>query len=438
MSTPHADVDDAARLARVKLSSAIEPGDLRVTGLVSELGAGKVLDYLEAAGEVENHWGFTIGHELAHVDPGKVLEQAADRGIRFVIPGDAEWPDQLGALRDAGALHERGGVPVGLWVRGAGDLRRGAADSVAVVGSRAATSYGLELASDLGRDLASMGQTVISGAAYGIDQAAHRGAVVAGGSTIALIPCGADRAYPTAHAQLLDTIAQRGLVVSEGPPGTTPTGNRFLARNRITAALAEGTVVVEAAVRSGAMNSAHWTANLHRPVMGMPGPVTSVASAGVHQLIRLGEATMVTNAQEVLTRHHHPRSRGTVCEGRRVLGARPGPPLAGTPRRGCCGDAILPGPIVRNRAAVDNPISVWPPPTLLVAPKEALPMIDTTIDPPSPPAGRVDWMWDVSVERILDSPPDLLGLGQPSPGRFWLWARSSSDRQAPGSAARVL
>ena len=92
MSNPHADVDDADRLARVKLSSAIEPGDLCVTGLVSELGAVKVLDYLEAAGEVENHWGFTIGHELAHVDPGKVLEQAGARGIRFVIPGDAEWP----------------------------------------------------------------------------------------------------------------------------------------------------------------------------------------------------------------------------------------------------------------------------------------------------------------------------------------------------------
>lgn len=99
MSTPHADVDD--RLARVKLSSVIEPGDLRVTGLVSELGAGKVLDHLEAAGEVENHWGFTIGHELAHVDPGQVLERAAGRGIRFVIPGDTEWADQLAGLRAA-------------------------------------------------------------------------------------------------------------------------------------------------------------------------------------------------------------------------------------------------------------------------------------------------------------------------------------------------
>ncbi len=291
---------EADRLTRVKLSCTIEPGDLRVTGLVSELGAGKVLGYLEAAADVDAHWAFAIGRELAHVDPGRVLEQAAARGIRFLAPGDAEWPGQLGALRDAGALHDRGGEPVGLWVRGEGDLRQAASAAVAVVGSRAATSYGLEQASNLARDLASMGQTIISGAAYGIDQAAHRGALTAGGRTIAVLPCGADRAYPAAHVQLLEAIAHRGLVVSEGPPGTAPTRSRFLARNRIVAGLAEGTLVVEGAVRSGALNMAHWATNLHRPVLGLPGPVTSAASAGVHQLIRLGEATMVTNAQEIL------------------------------------------------------------------------------------------------------------------------------------------
>ena len=291
---------EADRLACVKLSCATEPGDLRVTGLVSEAGAGKVLGYLEAAAEVESHWAFSIGHDLAHVDPSRVLEQAARHGIRFVIPGDAEWPDQLGALRDAGALHDRGGEPVGLWVRGEGDLRQAAATSVAVVGSRAATSYGQDQAGSLSRELASMGQTIISGASYGVDQAAHRGALAAGGPTIAVLPCGADRAYPSAHAQLLDAIAQRGLVVSEGPPGTAPTRTRFVARNRIVAALAEGTVLVEGAVRSGALNTARWATNLHRPVLGLPGPVTSAASAGVHQLIRVGEATMVTNVQEIL------------------------------------------------------------------------------------------------------------------------------------------
>ncbi|WP_370039114.1 DNA-processing protein DprA [Nocardioides sp.] len=316
MSTPHADVDDADRLARVKLSSAIEPGDLRVTGLVGELGAVKVLDYLEAAGEVENHWG-TIGRELAHVDPGKVLEQAVDRGIRFVIPGDAEWPDRLAGLRGAGALHDRGGEPVGLWIRGAGDLTRLAANAVAVVGSRAATSYGTHQATELSRDLATMGHTVVSGLAYGVDQAAHRGALLAGGPTIAVMPCGVDRPYPAAHAQLLEAIADRGLVVAEAPPGTAPTRARFLARNRIVAGLTEGTVVVEGAIRSGTLSMARWAEALHRPVMGVPGPVTSAASVGVNQLIRLGQASMVTTAQDVitdLTTHAYSAARDQLDE----------------------------------------------------------------------------------------------------------------------------
>ncbi|MDP3968072.1 MAG: DNA-processing protein DprA [Nocardioides sp.] len=299
MSTPHG--IDADRLARVTLSRTIEPGDLRVTGLVSELGAGKVLGYLEAAAEVENHWGFPLARELGRVDPAQVLEQAAARGIRFVVPGDAEWPTQLDALRNTGALHDRDGEPVGLWVRGAHDLRLLAGNSVAVVGSRAATSYGTEQATELSRDLASMGHTVISGLAHGVDEAAHRGALIAGGPTIAVLPGGVDRPYPAANAQLLEAIAERGLVVSEAPPGAGPTRTRFLARNRIVAGLSEGTLVVEGAVRSGALNTAHWATNLHRPVMGVPGPVSSAASTGVNQLIRLGQASMVTTAQDVIT-----------------------------------------------------------------------------------------------------------------------------------------
>ena len=342
MSTPHADVDDADRLARVKLSSAIEPGDLRVTGLVGELGAVKVLDYLEAAGEVENHWGFTIGRELAHVDPGKVLEQAVDRGIRFVIPGDAEWPDRLAGLRGAGALHDRGGEPVGLWIRGAGDLTRLAANAVAVVGSRAATSYGTHQATELSRDLATMGHTVVSGLAYGVDQAAHRGALLAGGPTIAVLPGGVDRPYPAAHAQLLEAIAERGLVVSEAPPGAGPTRTRFLARNRVVAGLSEGTVVVEAALRSGALNTAHWTTNLHRPVMGVPGPVSSAASTGVNQLVRLGQASMVTSAQDVITDlTTHANAAATAADG-----------ASGEPD-----ESFIPGPVSSMRSGVPGPMA---------------------------------------------------------------------------------
>lgn len=299
--TTRADVDDADRLARVTLSRTIEPGDFRVTGLVSELGADKVLSYLEAVADIESDWGFALAQEFGRVDPAKVLEQAAAQGIRFIVPGDAEWPADLGALRNAGALHERGGEPVGLWVRGAHDLRQLAGNSVAVVGSRAATSYGTEQATELSRDLASMGHTVISGLAYGVDQAAHRGALIAGGPNIAVLPGGVDRPSPVGHAQLLEAIAERGLVVSEAPPGVGPTRTRFLARNRVVAGLVEGTVVVEGAVRSGAINTAHWTTNLHRPLMAVPGPVSSAASTGVNQLIRLGQASMVTTAQDVIT-----------------------------------------------------------------------------------------------------------------------------------------
>ena len=232
---------------------------------------------------------------------------------------------------------------VGLWVRGAADLNQLAANAVAVVGSRAATDYGTHQATELSRDLAAMGHTVVSGLAYGVDQAAHRGALLAGGPTIAVMPCGGDRPYPAAHAQLLEVIADRGLVVAEAPPGTAPTRARFLARNRIVAGLSEGTVVVEGAFRSGALTTAQWTNALHRPVMGVPGPVTSAASAGVNQLVRLGQASLVTNAQEVitdLTTHAYSAAAAQLDESlipgpvRSAQTHIPGPPApAAAPRR---------------------------------------------------------------------------------------------------------
>jgi len=140
----------------------------------------------------------------------------------------------------------------------------------------------------------------VSGAAFGIDQSAHRGALAMRGPTVAVLACGVDRAYPSAHRQLLDYIADTGLVVSELAPGCAPTKLRFLSRNRIIAALCGGTVVVEAAIRSGALNTASWALRLNRTLMGVPGPVTSAPSAGVHQLIRARDALLVTNGEEVL------------------------------------------------------------------------------------------------------------------------------------------
>lgn len=292
-------VSTSDRLARAALCRLGEPGDPRLTALVDELGAAEVYAHLSAETDVTG-LASDVAQRLAALDPVADLERATRRGIRFVVPGDEEWPDQVGALDRPDPVNGRGGCPLGLWVRGPLRLADATRRSVAVVGSRSATSYGGDVAAEIGATLAGAGHTVISGAAFGIDQSAHRGALAARGPTIAVLACGVDRAYPSAHRQLLDYIADTGLVVSELAPGCAPTRLRFLSRNRLIAGLGVGTVVVEAAVRSGALNTATWTERLNRPLMGVPGPVTSAPSAGVHQLIRTRNAMLVTSGAEVL------------------------------------------------------------------------------------------------------------------------------------------
>ena len=287
------------RVARAALCRLGEPGDPRLTGLVADVGAPLVYDRL--LGETdERGLASDVAQRLSALDPVADLRRAAERGIRFVVPGDEEWPDRLGDLDRAEPLAGRGGAPLGLWVRGPLHLAETVERAVAVVGSRSATSYGGGVAGEIGATLAKQGHTVVSGAAFGIDQSAHRGALAMRGPTIAVLACGVDRAYPSAHRQLLDYIADTGLVVSELAPGCAPTKLRFLSRNRIIAALCGGTVVVEAAIRSGALNTASWALRLNRTLMGVPGPVTSAPSAGVHQLIRARDALLVTSGEEVL------------------------------------------------------------------------------------------------------------------------------------------
>lgn len=290
---------DPERRARLVLSLVGEPGDPRLTALVEELGAVPVLEALTEQSE-HGELRDALAARLRAARPGDVLSAAARRGIRFVTPTDEEWPPTLGALAHVPTLHERGGVPVGLWVRGPLRLGEVVEQSVAVVGSRSATTYGTRVAGEIGARVAEAGVALVSGAAFGIDQAAHRGALAARGPTVAVLACGVDRAYPTAHTEMLSYIADVGLVVSEAAPGCAPTKIRFLARNRLIAALATGTVVVEAAVRSGALNTANWAHGLSRTLMGVPGPVTSATSQGVHQLIRARNALLVTGGAEVL------------------------------------------------------------------------------------------------------------------------------------------
>jgi DNA processing protein len=267
--------------------------------LVAELGATTVRDHLAAERDPGGGVLADVAARLASTAPERDLDRAERLGIRFVIPGDDEWPAQVDQLMTTETLDDRGGPPLGLWVKG--PMRLGELDtSVAVVGSRSATTYGTTVAGEIGALVARAGYTVVSGAAFGIDQAAHRGALAAGGRTVAVLACGVDRAYPAAHRAMLEHLGETTAVVSELAPGRSPTRLRFLSRNRIIAALARGTVVVEAAVRSGALNTAGWAARLHRPLMGVPGPVNSAQSEGVHQLVRKGAAALVTRGEEVL------------------------------------------------------------------------------------------------------------------------------------------
>lgn len=297
MSAVPAPVDDE-RLARVALNQLAEPGDVRVAALVAEVGAVR-LHQLLADERGPDGLRTDVAARLAEVDPVRELERADRLGLRFVIPGDDEWPTKLGDLAHPAPLHERGGIPVGLWVRG--PLRLDRLDrSVAVVGSRAATTYGEAAAGEIAAVSSLAGVPVVSGGAFGIDAAAHHAALAVGGPTVAVLACGADRYYPAAHREMLDHVAQTGAVISEGPPGYAPMRVRFLARNRLIAALTRGTVVVEAATRSGALNTSNWAIRLNRVVMGVPGPVTSVSSAGVHEQLRVGSMTLVTAGAEVL------------------------------------------------------------------------------------------------------------------------------------------
>ncbi len=291
----------AERFARARWSAIAEPGDADAGRLIAGVGAVRGAELLAAgtaAGALEDLAGgsFTDAVErwrprIRQVDTPLHLRQAARFGARLVIPGDPEWPT---GLDDLGAH-----APPTLWVRGDAGMLGRLERSIAMVGARAATGYGEHVTIEAASGLVDRGFAIISGAAFGVDGAAHRAALASGGSTVAFLAGGVDRFYPSAHETLLTRIVDRGAVVSEVPLGTAPTKWRFLQRNRLIAAAARATVVVEAGWRSGSLNTAGHAAQLGRPLGAVPGPVTSSASAGCHRLIREYDAVCVTTAQEM-------------------------------------------------------------------------------------------------------------------------------------------
>lgn len=285
--------------ARLLLSHVVEPSDPRLKFHLESLTPSELWARVEGRHALPASW--LAAAKTAERRVSTSLEKAAAAGLRWITPNDDEWPEQLNDLDGPDGINGVAGAPLGLWVAGDLNLKKLVVQSVGIVGARNCTTYGAEMAMDVAADCAEAGFTVISGAAFGIDACAHRGALSLDEPTVAVMACGADVDYPRAHAAMLERVMANGLIVSEFAPGEPPQKHRFLVRNRIIAALATGTLVIEAAKRSGSLNTLHWADQLGRITMGLPGPVNSAASTGVHAAIREGKAVLVTDGAEILS-----------------------------------------------------------------------------------------------------------------------------------------
>lgn len=259
--------------------------DALPVALVGEAERGRVIRGIAAALE---RWR----PRRERLDPLRSLYRAAQAGVLLLSPAEPEWPV---GCEDLG-IHG----PIALWCRGNLDALARLDRAISIVGARACTRYGEQVALELAEAVALNGVSVVSGAAYGIDGAAHRATLTARGNTVAILAGGVDRPYPAGHTTLLAQIAREGAVLSESVCGAAPTRWRFLQRNRLIAAMSGVTVVVEAGQRSGALNTAGHAQALGRALCAVPGPVTVTTSAGCHNLIAEGRANLITRAAEAI------------------------------------------------------------------------------------------------------------------------------------------
>jgi DNA processing protein len=286
---------DEVLCAWAYLSRVVEPPCLELAALVDDYGPVKAAVKVKA-GAVD------LAEARRHVDrAASDLELLQRRGGRLITPDDDEWPYLAFAGFGGEKVRKKanGYPPLVLWALGPARLDELTMRSAAIVGTRACTAYGEHVAADLAAGLAERDVTVISGGAYGIDGAAHRAALATEGVTVAVLAGGIDIPYPAGHSALLHRIGSSGLLVTEYPPGIRPARYRFLTRNRLVAAFSGATVVVEAGLRSGAANTASWADMMGRAVCAVPGPVTSAASAGSHELLKHG-AHLVARAEEIV------------------------------------------------------------------------------------------------------------------------------------------
>lgn len=265
--------------SRFVLANICEPGDSRINKLAmkhdwAELVLNPILlpEFYQIA--------------LSRISIAKILDDFNTQN--FITPQSAHWPS---GLEDLGTS-----TPVGLWYRGI--LEKLNPISIAIVGARGATTYGSSVAAEIAMELSGLNINIVSGGAFGIDAAAHQGAIQGNGFTIAVMAGGTNQLYPKTNSSLFSRIIESGLILSEVPPSSPPLRHRFLIRNRLIAAISQATLVVEARIKSGAMSTANEATNLGRDVMAVPGSVRSATSAGCHKLIRDG-AVLVSSANEI-------------------------------------------------------------------------------------------------------------------------------------------
>jgi DNA processing protein len=263
-----------------RLGLVLAGGGSRIRRLVIEMPATEPLSEALASARIPRAL-LDTARNLAAAEAQTVLDRVTKAGWRWVVPGDDDYPDLLKATSDP---------PLGLFVRGSVDNRA----TVGIVGSRQATPYGRQVARLLGEELGGAGVTVVSGMARGVDEAAHRGALSAGGSSWAVWGTGPDRIYPREHRELAEELATTGALITEYPPGTPPRRHHFPERNRILAGLVRAVVVVEAAARSGALITARLAMEEGREVLAVPGNILSKLSVGPNTLLRVGARPLLT------------------------------------------------------------------------------------------------------------------------------------------------
>ena len=276
------------RAQRLALFSAIEGGAAFWSREISERGAQAVYERIRSNG-YDSIKHAAIVEKVKSFESPAAFQAIEKNGSRFIIPGDSEWPLRLDELECP---------PIGIIVKG--NLEILSNPSLAIVGTRNPTPYGTRIAGDFAAGFVDREWDIVSGGAYGIDSAAHRGALVAEGRTIAVIASGIDLQYPSGNTRLFEEICENGAIVTEVMPGVPALPHRFLTRNRIIAALSQATLVVEAAFRSGSLRTARDAAELMRPVMAIPGPINSPSSEGCHRLIGERAAELVTSVADAI------------------------------------------------------------------------------------------------------------------------------------------